>query len=68
MGFPTRILTGLVLCGLSYASTIAMESYNDYGSTYFAPSDKVVTPHIRWARPLADGPPVSYTHLRAHET
>lgn len=56
MGFPTRILTGLVLCGLSYASTIAMESYNDYGSTYFAPSDKVVTPHIRWARPLADGP------------
>ena len=35
---------------------MAMKSFNDYGPTYYQPSERVVTPHIRWAKPLEGGP------------
>ncbi len=51
-----RVLTWSLLVMLSGSSAFGMKSFNDYGPTYFEPSESVVTPHIRWARPLAGGP------------
>ena len=36
--------------------SLAKRSYLDWGQAYFEPRDEVVTPHIRWAKPLAGGP------------
>ena len=35
---------------------MALKSFNDYGPTYYQPSERVITAHIPWAKPLEGGP------------
>jgi len=54
---PPRIaIISFILLAVPGSAALAKKSFNDYGPTYFEPTESVVTPHIRWAKPLAGGP------------
>lgn len=51
-----HFIAAFIIAGSLTGDCAAMKMYRDYGSKYFEPTEEVVTPHIRWAKPLAGGP------------
>lgn len=41
---------------MAAANAMAAPMFPDYGPKYLAPTEEVVTPHIKWAKPDAQGP------------